>query len=121
MHSLRRGVWGPPGGRREQETPRETAVRELVEETGLVVDPEALTPRAYERFRHRGGTGPWHPTRDAMQVYALDLTADRPALQHPDPGISAVRWVAPAEFAELCGKPFWWPLAVYLWPLLDGS
>ena len=54
VFSVRRGQWGSPGGWREPgESVRENAVREIREETGLVVAGDALRPRGYERFHRR--------------------------------------------------------------------
>ncbi len=52
-HSYGRLNWELPGGAAERdETPTETAVREVVEETGLRVRAERLTGVYYERQAH---------------------------------------------------------------------
>ncbi len=48
----RRGYWGLPGGFMElDESPREAAAREAFEETGLVVDPQAMSLYAVGNIR----------------------------------------------------------------------
>ena len=80
-HSYRYG-WSLPGGRlRRGETPRQAAVRELREEVGIVVDPEALGPairltrqeRVLSLFEHRPLRRP-AVTIDNREVVRADFT-----------------------------------------------
>ncbi|MGG5258191.1 DUF4031 domain-containing protein [Phycicoccus avicenniae] len=111
VHSVWRDQWGAPGGGREPgETVRENAVREVQEETGLVLDRDALRPVGYERFSAVEGPGPWHEGRDLLQLFEVHLTATRPPLSTTHDDTSDRRWVTPAELEDLCGTTFWWPL-----------
>ena len=111
VHSVRRRQWGPPGGEREPgESVRETAVRELHEETGLVADPAALVPVGYERFRDLGDGTTWPPGRDLLQLYRLDLAVRRPPPARVLDDVDGVRWVAWPELEELCADEFYWPI-----------
>ena len=81
VYSVRRRQWGSPGGWREPgESVRENAVREVREETGLVVDQGALRPRGYERFHGRSEGGLWQEGRDLLQVYEVRVPGRRPPL-----------------------------------------
>lgn len=112
VHSVWRDEWGAPGGGREEgETVRENAVREVHEETGLVLEGEALRPLGYERFRGVEGSGPWACGRDLLQLYGAGVTGRRPPLTTTHDDSSDRRWVTPAELERLCGHTFWWPLA----------
>jgi ADP-ribose pyrophosphatase YjhB (NUDIX family) len=112
VYSVRRGAWGPPGGRREsREGVRASAVREVAEETGLVAPPEALVPCGYERFRAVTDDRRWLAGRDLLQVYQAAVPGTRPELGSTFPDTSERRWVTVDEFADLCGGAFWWPLA----------
>jgi 8-oxo-dGTP pyrophosphatase MutT (NUDIX family) len=115
--SERRREWSSCGGWREgDETPRETAVRETAEESGLDLDPAALLPRGYERFRRRPGGGPglWVPGRDVLQVYSTTVPEVAPALRAESAGDPLPEWVDDAELTRRCGAAFWWPLAAYV-------
>lgn len=112
VHSIRRDEWGAPGGWREgQESVRDNAVREVREETGLVVDPDDLVPVGYERFRRRSSGGLWREGCDLLQVYAVDVPGRRPALAAELGDTSDRRWVTWDELTALCADQFWWPLA----------
>jgi 8-oxo-dGTP pyrophosphatase MutT (NUDIX family) len=111
VHSVRRGEWGAPGGWREPgESVRENAVREVLEETGLVVAATDLVPRGYERFHSRSTGGLWRAGLDLLQVYEVRVPGARPALHPQLDDTSQHRWVTWDELVELCSGQFWWPL-----------
>ncbi|MFF3442409.1 NUDIX hydrolase [Streptosporangium sp. NPDC002721] len=93
-----RGEWELPGGGIDPgETPLQAAVRELHEESGLLLP--TLTLAGYARFRLVG------PLREE---YAAIYTAHVPALHHaftPNQEIGAIRWwdtaVAPPERTQI--------------------
>jgi 8-oxo-dGTP pyrophosphatase MutT (NUDIX family) len=112
VHSIRRGEWGAPGGWREPgESVRENAVREVREETGLVVAAVALRPRGYERFHHRSSGGLWQEGRDLLQVYEVQVPGRRPPLAPELDDTSDRRWATWDELRHECSAQFWWPLA----------
>lgn len=111
VHSVRRDEWGAPGGWREGAEPvRDNAVREVREETGLVVAADALVPLGYERFHRRSSGGLWREGCDLLQVYAVDVAGRRPRLTAELGDTSDRRWVTWDELATLCSGQFWWPL-----------
>jgi len=113
VYSVRRGQWGSPGGWREPgESVRENAVREIREETGLVVDAAELQPRGYERFHHRSSGGLWQEGRDLLQVFEVRVPGRRPALTAELDDTSDRRWMGWDELERECSDQFWWPLAV---------
>ncbi|GIL36628.1 DUF4031 domain-containing protein [Phycicoccus sp. DTK01] len=111
VRSVWRDEWGAPGGGREAgESVRENAVREVHEETGLFLDPAALRPVGYERFRAVEGEGPWTRGTDLLQLFETHLASVRPALSSAHDDTSDRRWVTRPELERLCGATFWWPL-----------
>ncbi|MCU1537568.1 MAG: hydrolase [Humibacillus sp.] len=120
VHSVRRAEWGSPGGWREDgESPRETAVRETLEETGLVLDPGRVVPCGYERFTPLTDDNVIDPRRPLLQVYRTDLDDVAPSLTDGDDGIHETRWMSPTAYAAVCSELFWWPLAVWTFPDLQ--
>lgn len=116
VHSIRRGSWDCPGGRREPgESVAECAARELAEETGLPLEPTTLVPCGYERLTV-SDPAHWAAPRPLVQVFLADLLAARPTVT-PNDDVDAARWVSHDEFRELCRERFWWPLAAYLFDL----
>ncbi len=114
VHSISRGQWGAPGGRRDgAESVPGNAVREVREETGVVIGEDRLVPVGYERFHHRSAGGPWAEGGggDVLQAYLADLDVRRPPLVAELDDTSDRRWVTPQEFRDLCREEFWWPLA----------
>ena len=112
VHSVRRGEWGAPGGWREPgESVRDNAVREVREETGLVVEPGQLVPRGYERFHHRSSGGLWVEGRDLLQVFEVRVPGVRPPLAAELDDTSDRRWATWPELHRECSDQFWWPLA----------
>ena len=115
VHSPRRDAWGSPGGWLEPgESATEAAVREVREETGLVLHPDDLEVCAYERFEVDGEVrGRWPTGRGYLQVYRTRLAAAGPAMRLGADDVDDVdgwRWVDRAGFEALCGGDFWWPL-----------
>jgi 8-oxo-dGTP pyrophosphatase MutT (NUDIX family) len=112
VHSIRRNEWGAPGGWREPgESVRENAVREVREETGLVVSSADLQPRGYERFHHRSSGGLWRAGQDLLQVFEVRVPGIRPPLTAELDDTSDRRWVTWRELVAECSGQFWWPLA----------
>jgi len=74
-HSYGRMNWEVPGGAAEHdETPTQTALREVLEETGLTVTADRLTGIYYE---HHG------PGHEALHFVFLCRVMDEKALPHP--------------------------------------
>jgi 8-oxo-dGTP pyrophosphatase MutT (NUDIX family) len=119
VHSPRRDAWGSPGGWCEPgETALEAAVREVREETGLVLDPGHLQVCAYERFEVDGEVrGRWPSGRSYLQVFRTRLSEPAPELTATEDDVDDGRWVDRTAFEALCGADFWWPLVP---PLFDG-
>ena len=110
VYSPRRGEWSAPSGWREPgESPTDTVVREVAEETGLMLDPASLRPVAYERFYPRPGAA-W-PVADGkfLAIYRADVPGVTPALT-PEPGCPA-RWTSAAEFLAAARDSWWLPTA----------
>ncbi len=111
-YSPRRQEWGAPGGWREGgESVHETAVRETVEEVGLLLDPQGLEPCGYERFHPHGEGGLWRAGQDILQVFRTTIGDVTPPLGGHDSTIVEKEWVTVEEFAVRCEMQFWWPLA----------
>lgn len=111
VFSVRRGEWGAPGGWREPgESVRENAVREVREESGLLVEPADLRPLGYERFHNRSTGGLWREGLDLLQVYEVTVPGTRPPLRPELDDTSRHRWVTWAELEALCSEQFWWAL-----------
>lgn len=111
VHSVRRAQWGPPGGWRELgESVRENALREVHEESGLVLPDSALHPVGYERFHRRSAGGLWREGQDLMQLYRADLTVVRPGLRGMLGDVDGSRWVTWSELEGLCAGDFYWPI-----------
>ena len=114
VYSPRRQEWASPGGWREEgESVRQTVVREVVEETGLVLEPGALAPCGFQRFRP-STPGHWPKQGGCLQVFRARLDADAPPMHATEDDVTGWRWVTFDQFEELSGWAFWWPLAAAL-------
>jgi 8-oxo-dGTP pyrophosphatase MutT (NUDIX family) len=114
VYSPRRAEWASPGGYREPgERVRETVVREVLEETGLLLDEAALLPCGYERFRPLT-PGRWPREGGCLQVFRTRVPTVRPPLAAAEDDVVDHRWVGLEQFESLCGEAFWWPLAAAL-------
>lgn len=114
VYSPRRQEWSSPGGGKEQgESARQAVVREVREETGLVLAEEALHPCGFERFTPLT-PGRWPSHGGCLQVFHTRIDADEPPLLGNADDVTGWRWVTLAELEELCGSAFWWPMAAAL-------
>ncbi len=117
VRNASRPGWAPPGGKRDPgESVREGAVREVAEETGLVLAAEALRPVGYERVTvHEGADpGPFRPGVNLLQVYAAAAPAPVPLRPDLDDVLEAA-WFTRAEAHRLAGPEPWWPLVDWWW------
>lgn len=124
VHTPGRESWGPPGGGVEPgEGVADAAVREVLEETGIVLEVADLTPAGYERFDVRPGaegtSGRWGEGRSYLQLFSADLLGVGPDLVASTDDVDGWRWLAREGFATLSGHEFWWPLVAHLADLVD--
>lgn len=96
--SYRRALVFPGGGIGRGETPRSAAARELAEEVGLAVAPDALSPASEMTLRPD-----WR--RDHVTIFELDL-AWRPALAPDRREIVAACFMTPAAALAAELSPF---------------
>lgn len=93
-----------PGGQMKRgEAPAAAAARELREEVGLAVEPEALRPVLDRVFRHSG-------MRNRVALFELRLPAE-PALAPDGREVVATRFASEAEARH---EHLWPPLARWL-------
>lgn len=112
VRSVGRVIWTPPGGKRGPgEGLRGGAVRELQEETGLVVAEGALEPVGYERITIEAGTEvpPWDAGENHIAVYGTWLTARMPVAPAAE-DVAEAGWFGYEEALERCGDQHWWVL-----------
>ncbi|MGD8201581.1 DUF4031 domain-containing protein [Ornithinimicrobium sp. W1679] len=141
VRNASRPGWSPPGGKRERgESVREGAVREVVEETGLVLETGALVAVGYERITVPDGVDPrpFETGVNHLQVFGA-VVAPRSdgrsradgsapggpgAVPAPD-GLPVLRpdlddvleagWFTRRDAVELAGHEPWWPLVDWWW------
>lgn len=96
----------PKGGAEAGETPRQAALREVREETGLVLEADALQEIGLLAYRPQKNL---HLFRTVLQTDRCDLTGCACTSFFPHhrtgvmtPEVDAWRWAAPAELPGLC-------------------
>jgi len=110
VFSPRRGEWGPPGGAREAgETVLECVLREVCEETGLVLTGADLAPWGQERFEPQT-PGRWPAAGGVMQLYRSQIPSAAPELRATEDDAVDPQWMSLEEFRRRSGERFWWPL-----------
>lgn len=117
VHSVVRNAWGAPaGGREPGEGIREGAVREVWEESGLRIDPAALTPCGYERLTFDDGrpVGRWPRARNYIACFSHRLDSAAPPVRPVLPDVDAAEWAGWEETSWRCSGEFWWPLLEHL-------
>lgn len=113
--SPRRQEWSIPGGWREpDESVTGCAVREVLEETGVRLDPAGLTPVGMEVFSPGGRPGRWPAEGGAMQLFTASLDSPGPPLVAAEPDAVDPQWLTVQEFESRAGQRFWWPLVAAL-------
>ena len=117
VRNATRSGWAPPGGKRETgESVREGAVREVGEETGLLLDPGALSPVGYERVvvREGGDPRPFAVGVNLIQVFAAVVPA--PVSLRPDlDDVLEAAWFSRGDAEGLAGAQPWWPVVRWWW------
>lgn len=110
VFSPRRDEWSIPGGWREAgESPLECAVREVAEETNLVLDPASLIPCGHEVYTPFRVRGRWPTGGGVLRLFRVEL-ADRPPLAAILDDAVDPCWLSVPQFRERAGDRFWWPM-----------
>ena len=118
VRNASREGWDVPGGKGEpgDVTARDTAVREVAEEIGVMLDREALEPVGYERIRvsTERTVGTLEVGDNYLQVYTARLPG--PLTLTPDlVEVLEAEWVTESVARQRCGEAPWWPLAQWWW------
>lgn len=123
VRNATRPGWAPPGGKRERsETVREGAVREVVEETGLVLDPADLVPVGYERITVAPGADPrpFDTGVNHLQVFGAVLdTGGLPPLRPDFDDVLEAGWFTREDAERMAAHEPWWPLVDWWWDRAD--
>ena len=113
VRSVGRPGWAPPGGKRDSgETPRSSAVREVAEETSLLLDPSALVPVGYERVTIAKGhvvAAPWEAGDNHIAVFGARV-AHRAVVRPRADDVVEAEWVDRRTLTARCSGQAWWPL-----------
>ncbi|MBW8172492.1 DUF4031 domain-containing protein [Ornithinimicrobium sp. Arc0846-15] len=124
VRNASRPGWMPPGGKRDQgETLRESAVREILEETGLRLNPKDLMPVGYERITITPGEERrhWDAGDNHIAVYAAQVPDSTP-VDPLEADVLEARWFNLKEAHELCIDQPWCVLVQHFlehrWPEL---
>lgn len=115
VRSASRPGWAPPGGKREAgESIRQTAVREVQEETDLWLEAAELIPVGYERITISSGQarGIWREGDNHIAVFGLQL-AERAPVQPMSPDVLEADWFDLASVQQQCDTEPWWPLVLH--------
>jgi 8-oxo-dGTP diphosphatase len=100
-----REYWNQPGGAvEEDESPLEAAVRELAEETGLVVSLDALVPISTMVLTDTSGSV-------RSQAWNFTVDVDGSDLRPEDPSVRDARWFARDEAVDLLTELPYPPIA----------
>lgn len=112
VHNVARDAWeAPAGGREAGESPRDTGVREVREETGVRLDPSALVPVGYERVTQSRPSARWpHVPVCHIAIYAATLDHEGSSLVRQVEEVRDLAWVPVDEVEGRSGGEFWWPL-----------
>ncbi|MGB5953425.1 MAG: DUF4031 domain-containing protein [Ornithinimicrobium sp.] len=112
VRSTSRPGWAPPGGKREAaETIHQAAVREVREETSLVLATGDIVPVGYERVSIEPGQqrGIWRAGVNHIAVFGAQLTRRR-KVQAMSPDVLTAGWFDVHSAQRRCGHEPWWPL-----------
>src|SRR5699024_6032812 len=112
VRSAGRDGWAPPGGKRDPgEVPRDTAVREVAEETGLQLARSQLVPVGYERITITAGQQrpPWDAGDNHIAVFGTRIDS-RPQVQPAAEDVVGAEWVDPVTVRDRCATQPWWAL-----------
>lgn len=106
--------WEVPGGHLEPgESATEAAIRELHEETGLLLPPSALSIFAWQRVEllAPAPAGYRYAPLTYMAMFRARLTTPGPDTRPPAGSEStSAEWLSPARIADLCAHRTWYPL-----------
>lgn len=124
VRSAGRSGWAPAGGKRESaaESVRQTAVRELAEETGLRLAPATLEPIGYERITIEPGqqSGAWDVGDNHIGVFGVVLPgrAEQHRVRADAADVEEALWLDPVTARARSGGRSWWPLIEHWssWP-----